>query len=283
MKNLILICDGTMQSFSDRNILTALALSIIPSENQLVYYDPGVATLGTKWRKLFDGMTGRGLMKNLKEAYCFLSSNYSEGDKIFLIGYSRGAATIRLLVDLMSRVGLLYPHQLNIIPQLFEAYINNDEETLEYMADVSMKNTPYIEQVICFDTCFGNKIETDYYRSMLSGFWKDSVINLYHFMASNETRSYLEPFRWVREIDRGNPKYHEYFLYTDHSKIVFLEILKKYSLSLLQKGGVTTHTEDKPLGNIENRKPWYSFLIRKRIRNLAYEGETSEGLYNILN
>lgn len=282
-KALIVICDGTMQSLSSGNALVAIARSIVPSEKQLVYYDPGVATLGTKWRKLFDGATGRGLMKNLKEAYCFLSSNYVKGDKIFLLGYSRGAATIRLLVDLMSRVGLLYPHQSNLIPQLFEAYIDNDEDMLEALADMTTEEAPPVEQVICFDTCFGNDTETANYVHLLSEYWKNSVKNLYHFMAAAETRAFLQPFRWLRRYDTVTDGYREYFLQVDHSKIVFLETLKMYSLRLLIKAGVEIVKEDKPIGPYYHEKPWYSWLLPKNVRNLAYEGESLARLDNILN
>lgn len=282
-KALIVICDGTMQSLLSGNALTAIARSIVPSEKQLVYYDPGVATLGTKWRKLFDGATGRGLMKNLKEAYCFLSSNYVKGDKIFLLGYSRGAATIRLLVDLMSRVGLLYPHQSNLIPQLFEAYIDNDEDMLEALADMTTEEAPPIEQVICFDTCFGNATETAHYSELLSSYWKRSVKKLYHFMAANETRAFLEPYRWIGPCDRPYEEYKEYFLHTDHSRIVFLETLKKYTFALLKKGGVVLSLGDLPLGKGSHEKPWYSWLLPKKVRHLAYEGESLARLDNVLN
>jgi Uncharacterized alpha/beta hydrolase domain (DUF2235) len=46
--------------------------------------------------------------------YTFISRNYVEGDKIFVVGFSRGAYTARALADLIAAKGLLDATKLNL-------------------------------------------------------------------------------------------------------------------------------------------------------------------------
>lgn len=271
MKNLILICDGTMQSFAQKNCMVKLFASIEKTPNQLVYYDSGVATVGSFWRRLFDGATGHGLMKNVKEAYLFLCKNYSEGDKIYAFGYSRGAATIRLLVDLVSRVGLLPAHADNLLPPVLQAFMENDEETLEVLAECSPKEAPYFEHVGVLDTCFGNRTETDFYNSMLSDSWKNVVKGLWHIISSEETRSILHPFRWANS---SNVALVEGVVALDHCQVAFYAPIYHHFISLLKCYDLNITQVSWPLSYTHIcKKPWYDFLIPKMKRVIIKDTE----------
>lgn len=54
-----------------------------------------------------DMAVGSGLGIHIKDAYRFLMQNYHEGDKICLLGFSRGAYTVRCLAGMLHKVGLL--------------------------------------------------------------------------------------------------------------------------------------------------------------------------------
>jgi len=43
------------------------------------------------------GSTGQGLEENARDAYVFLTDNYTKGDEIYLFGFSRGAYTARTI------------------------------------------------------------------------------------------------------------------------------------------------------------------------------------------
>lgn len=271
MKNLILICDGTMQSFAQKNCMVKLFASIEKTPNQLVYYDSGVATVGSFWRRLFDGATGRGLMKNLKEAYLFLCKNYEEGDKIYAFGYSRGAATIRLLVDLVSRIGLLPVHADNLLPPVLQAFMENDEETLEVLAECSPKEAPYFEYIGVLDTCFGNTCETHYYFSMLSDSWRNIVKKLYHIIAADEKRSFLTPFRWTYYTTADLV---EGLISLDHCQVAFYPSLYEIFLEALKNSEIRTIPIPWKQDYLSIcKKPWYNFLIPKRDRILLRDSE----------
>lgn len=69
-------------------------------------------------------ITGLGLSENIREAYAFLADNYSPGDSIFLVGFSRGAFTARSLAGLISQVGLLKKQHMGRFYQIFRDWEN---------------------------------------------------------------------------------------------------------------------------------------------------------------
>jgi hypothetical protein len=57
--------------------------------------------------RLLGGSLGAGLITRIVRGYTFISRNYQAGDKIYLLGFSRGAYTARALAGLISAKGLL--------------------------------------------------------------------------------------------------------------------------------------------------------------------------------
>jgi len=74
----------------------------IDPRDQVCFYDPGLGTDSgvsaltglVRWgQKFLQSVTGRGITKNMADCYEFLVNHYEEGDRIFLVGFSRGAYT----------------------------------------------------------------------------------------------------------------------------------------------------------------------------------------------
>lgn len=118
MKNLVVCCDGTSNETGlfATNVLRMQRLARDVDPSQIVYYDFGVGTKGKPdpWRQLshnaalYLGLaTGDGLDTKVIEAYQFLVEYYSDGDRIFLFGFSRGAYTVRILAAMIHKIGLL--------------------------------------------------------------------------------------------------------------------------------------------------------------------------------
>jgi len=74
---------------------------------QLAIYDDGVGNEYFKPLKIFAGVTGFGLARNVRLLYKSLVRVYDPGDRIFLFGFSRGAFTVRTLAGLISVAGIL--------------------------------------------------------------------------------------------------------------------------------------------------------------------------------
>lgn len=104
----VIILDGTLSSLMPGNESNAglcyRLLSQIGAPVS-VYYEAGMQW--EDWRSARDVMLGRGINQQIRRAYGYLASRYRPGDKIFLLGYSRGAFAVRSLAGVIDRVGLL--------------------------------------------------------------------------------------------------------------------------------------------------------------------------------
>lgn len=84
-KNIVILLDGTSNGItSKRTNILRLYGCLRKSETQLVYYDPGVGTMGSQgtWSRrvqmaseLWGMATGAGIDQNVKKAYRFLVKN----------------------------------------------------------------------------------------------------------------------------------------------------------------------------------------------------------------
>jgi len=111
-KNIILCADGTGNKGGytpDSNVYKTYNGVDIHNENtkQITYYDNGVGTSTNKIVKAISGAIGLGFKRNVRDLYEYLSMHYDEGDRVYLFGFSRGAATIRALLGFISSCGLV--------------------------------------------------------------------------------------------------------------------------------------------------------------------------------
>lgn len=165
-RNLVVMLDGTGNELG-RNLSNVLKLYRIAQKNeqQLVYYSPGVGTVGRKnpWRRVWQSavgilglVTGYGLDDNVLGAYRFVVQNYREGDRIYLFGFSRGAWTARVLAGFIHVIGLLDPEQLNMCDSALGTYkqsaTNNDLSLGWHFARVIGSRRVTIKYIGVWDT-----------------------------------------------------------------------------------------------------------------------------------
>lgn len=74
---------------------------------QVAKYLHGVGDSDNFLVKILGGTGGAGLITRIVRGYTFVSRNYGVGDRIFLIGFSRGAYTARALAGLIAARGLI--------------------------------------------------------------------------------------------------------------------------------------------------------------------------------
>ncbi|WP_274379260.1 phospholipase effector Tle1 domain-containing protein [Rhodophyticola sp. CCM32] len=123
----VVLLDGTMSSLRrgwETNIgLTYRLLSELgPSAHVTLYYDPGIQWRG--YRRALEVLAGIGINRQIKRAYLFLARNYQPGDRIVLMGFSRGAYAVRSLAGLIDRMGLLRAAQVEeeTLTRVYEHY-----------------------------------------------------------------------------------------------------------------------------------------------------------------
>lgn len=104
----VIILDGTMSSLlngDQTNAGRAYMLLREMGSAVSIYYEPGLQW--REWRDTLDVLMGRGINRQIRRTYGYLASRYRPGDKIFMLGYSRGAYAIRSLAGVIDLVGLL--------------------------------------------------------------------------------------------------------------------------------------------------------------------------------
>jgi uncharacterized protein (DUF2235 family) len=141
MKNIVICCDGTGNQFESNitNVVDTYDLAS-KSDEQVVFYDPGVGTGGWqydegtgKFQAVSDLASGGGLQKNIEDAYRFLMQVYEKGDRIYLFGFSRGAFTARSLAGMLRKCGLLQSAAGNLVE--FATKIYNTERNGKIASD----------------------------------------------------------------------------------------------------------------------------------------------------
>lgn len=234
-KNIVILLDGTSNQVSaDRTNILRLYGVLEKSDRQLVYYDPGVGTLGDDrswlwiWRKateIWSLATGWGLDDNVKEAYRFLVENYDKGrgsdaavqerDRIYIFGFSRGGYTARVLAGFINALGLIEKRNLNLLDYAYRAYKRigvagaTGFEEMRLYERVLQADRPPIRCLGLFDTV-ASVIESGRFvprlRSHAFTSRNPSVESVRHTVAVDERRTMFNAILWPADgMYRGNP------------------------------------------------------------------------------
>ena len=146
IKRLILCCDGTWMDADDgfekptlipyvptgalqipsnvtriSRALKKVGLDGIP---QIIYYHSGVGTGSSIVDTITGGFLGTGISENIREVYSFIAANYTPGDEIIMIGFSRGAFTVRSIATIIRDIGLLNRNGMDCFYPIFKDHQN---------------------------------------------------------------------------------------------------------------------------------------------------------------
>lgn len=161
------------------------------------------------------------MTSTILNAYYFLSSNYNVGwneDEIILVGYSRGAFTVRCLAEFISRVGLLRRVALPFLNLLFQLWLNGKNEELDKLnaslmppenpnssVDEALLHHVRIKVLAEFDPVSAMVDPFQWFRNKNGGIASvqdrvpSEVENAFLAMALNERRSEFEPMLWKKK------------------------------------------------------------------------------------
>lgn len=112
--------DGTGQEGGkghDTNVFKLFKMLVNNDADQTAFYDPG---LGSGWRKISGNAFGYGISQNILECYQFILENYNKNDRIFLFGFSRGAATVRSLSAFLDLFGILHRPEPKLVKKAYK-------------------------------------------------------------------------------------------------------------------------------------------------------------------
>jgi len=204
-RNLLLCLDGTRNE-PERGATNVIRLysMAVRDRDQLTYYDPGVGTMGARgaitspgeWLTRASGLVvGYGIKDNIAEAYRWLMETYHPHDRVFVVGFSRGAYTALGLTGMLRTVGLLRLGADNLIPYALKLYARGGKrpDAAKGSPEATAAERKFFQQVEEFNSNFGNPEFPDRFSTQLRflGLW-DTVKSVGWLNA----RAHFEQARW---------------------------------------------------------------------------------------
>ena len=206
----VILLDGTMGSLRPER-MTSIGLiyrflrRAVPRAS--VYYGKGLQW--REWHEMSEVWFGWGVHRQILRAYGWLAMRYRPGDRVFVIGYSRGAFAARSLVGMIDRVGLLradcaIERNVRLAWRHYEA--RTPGPGFAGFRRRRCHEAVRIEMVGAFDTVMALGLELPFFW-----IWNEprtrfhdhrlgqSVHHGYQALALDETRSVLEPLIWDSE------------------------------------------------------------------------------------
>ncbi len=204
----VIILDGTMSSLKpgcETNAGLSYRLMQELGPEVSLYYEAGVQWMG--WRRIHEVMMGRGINRQIRRAYGYLASRYRPGDRIFLLGYSRGAFAVRSLAGVIDRVGLLRAScatERNIRTAYRHYELTPDSAAAQEFAAAHCHAHVEIEMVGVWDTvkALGLRLPilwrlTEPRHSFHNHQLGHMVKHGFHALALDETRAVFDPEMWT--------------------------------------------------------------------------------------
>jgi uncharacterized protein (DUF2235 family) len=203
----VIILDGTMSTLEpgyETHAGVTYQLCREMGAEVSVYYESGIQW--ASWRDTMDVIAGRGINRQIRRAYGYLASRYRPGDRIYLMGYSRGAYAVRSLAGVIDRIGLVraeHATERNIRTAYRHYQFHPDGPVAaEFAAAFCHPQTP-IEMVGVWDTvkALGLRFPLLWRVGRASHAFHNhalgaSIRNGFHALALNETRDVFTPVMW---------------------------------------------------------------------------------------
>ena len=239
--DIIVLLDGTWNDRDDNTNVYQIRDRLFRSGHTEgnCHYVRGVGVrLGERLR---GGIFGLGLDKNIREGYRFIAAAHeSDADRIFLIGYSRGASTARSLAGMIAKCGIVSPQRISD-EQLFARYRDKSAPGLNDMQkNHALARTTADKKVLAesrltrirfigvFDTVgslgipgtIGHQLTRrryEFHNTNLS----DLVDHAYHAVAIDEHRKQFVPTLWTKVPNPmpGKPTVEQRWFVGNHSNV----------------------------------------------------------------
>ena len=206
-KNMAVFSDGTGQEGGkdiDTNIYKVFKAIENRTQNQISFYDRGLGTeaLGigkiTTWiRRTYRKATGLGFDKNVKDCYKFIFEHFEAGDKIYLFGFSRGAATVRSVSGFIEMFGILPKSRPELIDEAYKIYkVKNKIKRLDLAYAFTKRHHTmwtHVEFIGVWDTVAALKSQKDKFHDFSLS---PCVKNAYHALSIDDERKAFHPILW---------------------------------------------------------------------------------------
>ena len=206
-RNVFVLFDGTWndERGGSRTNVHKLWDALEENERQVKHYFRGVGNdeqNGLFWRAV-GGFTGIGERRIRRDAYSTLALDHRAGDRLFILGFSRGTASARLLASDLHRVGL--PQRVRVTrkgkrnrrawERIEERFVSFDP-VAPYLRPIDVHFLGVWDTVGAFGVpveILGFNIRTPKSRVFRDNTIAENVRHATHCVAIDETRDAFEP------------------------------------------------------------------------------------------
>lgn len=207
----VILLDGTMSSLvpgMETNVGLTYRLVQEMGSQVSIFYEPGLQW--QEWARFHAVVAGKGINGQIRRSYGYLASRYHDGDRIILIGYSRGAFAARSLAGIIDRIGLLearHATERNIL-QAYRHYEGAPDSPAArtFAARYCRKSVP-IEMIGAYDTVKSLGINMPFLWRLSTARHAFHNHNLardvkhgFHALALDETRFVYRPLLWDCDV-----------------------------------------------------------------------------------
>jgi hypothetical protein len=141
---------------------------------------------------LIQAATSYGIEQQIVDAFMNISVNYDLGDKVYLIGFSRGAVAAKVLCDLIGRFGLIKSEYINHFGQHWDMFTRGGPSTDAECAQVKKHFTTgvTVEFLGLFDAVAGSlsRRHREIRKYVFGRFVHPCVLNCIHILSMDEQR-----------------------------------------------------------------------------------------------
>ncbi len=317
MKKLVVLCDGTWNSDDAKYITNVVKVREALSDKngthvQKYIYDAGVGASGNWLRRLYEGATGSGLSKNIRDVYAGLMDEFEKGDQIYLFGFSRGAYTVRSLAGMIRNCGILKktsdPDKNNeLVKKAFKLYRSSDtadhpsgENAKVFRRQYAVEDISPIDFIGVWDTvgALGNPLWSNSPLSQTNKFHDTGlssiVMNAYQALSIDEKRLNFKACLWDQPKsvqDKGEQVLEQVWFSGVHSDIgggyedtTYSDITLKWMMEKATACGLAFKTpvpKTEPIINKQHHESWNTFykLIPPHIRPIRIGMTTKDSIH----
>jgi len=225
VKRIAIFCDGTWNTPDKLEDGKPCQTNVVKLANTLssrstdgtvqkLFYNIGIGGEGNWISRVYDGVTGTGISKNILQAYFFIMNNYEPGDELFLFGFSRGAFTVRSLSGLIRNSGILDMKYTDKILQAYNLYRSRhpsyhpkEFEATLFRKTYAVEEVTQIKFIGVWDTvgALGNPLflkgivstRNEFHDTGLSS----KIENAFHALAIDEKRTSFQAALWHQQKD----------------------------------------------------------------------------------
>lgn len=238
-RRIVILCDGTSNRPDQQEDGEAAATNVWKlykalgcDETQITWYQPGIGSdssstaaearrtqailsavganpgsqVAAYWRRfvqIFESAFGQGISESIANGYAEIVREYQPGDRIYLIGFSRGAYTARCIAGIISRCGLLRAENLRYAGDMVQLFRTREhpDDVVSVRSDL-VHADPAVEFVGVFDTVASLGVPLWGWWFRASPIWKNKALatdpveacrHVYHALAMDERRSQFFP------------------------------------------------------------------------------------------